>query len=195
MENCNESIKVIVEIERHSNQKWEYDRVNDQLFLDRVLKYPYFYPYAYGFFPNTLGNDGDELDALLITEKEYMNYNDSKTQIDCIIVGGLMMHDEKGEDEKIFVVPVDEIETYNNKSASELQSIHDDIIWFFSNYKLREEGKWSQVEHLLDPSEAYRVYTNSVVLFDDTLAESVVPFFKTEFESTLSSANLTCILS
>lgn len=159
----NDRVKVIIEIERHSNQKWEYDRKNDRLFLDRVLKYPYFYPYAYGFFPNTLGNDGDELDVLLITETPYQNYNGSRTQIEGIIVGGLMMHDEKGEDEKIFVVPKDEIEKYNLKTDAELQSIHDDIIWFFSNYKLREDdGKWSRVEHLLDKDESVNVYKKSL---------------------------------
>lgn len=157
-----EPVKVIIEIERHSNQKWEYDRMNNRLFLDRVLKYPYFYPYAYGFFPNTLGNDGDELDALLITEKRYQNYNDSRTHIEGFIVGGLMMHDEKGEDEKIFVVPTDEIENYNNKPSHELQSMRDDIVWFFSNYKIREEGKWSRVEHLLNKEEAVNVYNKSV---------------------------------
>jgi inorganic pyrophosphatase len=151
-------VKVIIEIEKYSNKKWEYDRKTDTLFLDRVLKYPYFYPYAYGFFPNTLGNDGDELDALLITDSFYRNYAENKTTIECYIVGGLMMHDEKGEDEKIFVVPIDEIDNYNNKTSLELQLIHDDIIWFFSNYKIREEDKWSRVDHLLDKDTAINVY-------------------------------------
>jgi len=157
-----DTVKVIVEIERHSNKKWEYDRVNDRLFLDRILKYPYFYPYAYGFFPNTLGNDGDELDVLLITETPYQNYNDSRTHIEGVIVGGLMMHDEKGEDEKIFVVPIDEMEKYNLKTDAELMSIHGDIVWFFSNYKSREEEKWSRVERLLSKDEAVNVYNTSV---------------------------------
>jgi inorganic pyrophosphatase len=155
-------VNVILEIERHSNKKWEYDRVNDTLFLDRILKYPYFYPYAYGFFPKTLGNDGDELDALLITEKEYQNYNASRKTIEGVIVGGLMMHDEKGEDEKIFVVPKDEIDSYYNKTGLELQLIREDIIWFFSNYKIREEGKWSRVEYILNKEDAIHMYNIAV---------------------------------
>ena len=165
MNNLTEKVEIIIEIERHSNQKWEYDRKNDTLFLDRVLKYPYFYPYAYGFFPNTLGNDGDELDVLLITEQPYLNYNSSRTKIEGVIVGGLMMHDDKGEDEKIFVVPVNEIESYYNKTGLELQLMQDDIIWFFSNYKLREEGKWSRVDHLLDKDAAVNVYKKTVKNF------------------------------
>jgi inorganic pyrophosphatase len=141
MKNYGPLVNIILEIERHSNQKWEYDRVNDCLFLDRVLKYPYFYPYAYGFFPKTLANDGDELDVLLITETPYKNYSDSKTQIECYIVGGLMMCDEKGEDDKLFAVPKDEIEEFLSKSEFEKMTIYNDITWFFSNYKTVEENK------------------------------------------------------
>ena len=157
------SVKVIVEIERHSNQKWEYDRVNDRLFLDRALKYPFFYPYAYGFFPKTLGDDGDELDMLLITDRPYRNYNYTKHQYEGHIVGGLMMHDEKGEDAKIFVVPLDEIEQYRQKSAQELQSIFDDIAWFFTNYKSKEtDGKWSRVDGILNTEQSVELYNASV---------------------------------
>ena len=121
-------VKSILEIEQHSNKKWEYDRTADTLFLDRVLPYPYYYPYAYGFFPNTLGNDGDELDMLYITDTPYVNYNTIKTTIGGYIVGGLVMEDEKGMDEKIFVVPEDEIDTYNQLDHESKNTIIDDII-------------------------------------------------------------------
>ena len=156
-------VNVIIEIQKYSNEKWEYDRKNDNLFLDRILKYPYFYPYAYGFIPCTLGNDGDELDILLISDKNYLNYNDLRTQIEGFIVGGLMMYDEKGLDEKIFVVPVDEFENYQNKSNSELDNIHDHIKWFFSNYKSQDEDRWSRVDYLLDKEEAVQIYKKYLV--------------------------------
>lgn len=154
-------VEVIIEIERHSNKKWEYDRTTDSLFLDRILQYPYFYPYAYGFFPDTLGNDGDELDVLLITERKYLNYAEHKTRIRGYIVGGLMMHDEKGADEKIFVVPEDELEQYLNKPDLEKTRIANDIVWFFSNYKANDVGKWSRVDSLLNTQESMDVYVSS----------------------------------
>ena len=160
-----DSVEVIIEIERHSNMKWEYDRINDSLFLDRVLRYPYFYPYAYGFFPNTLGSDGDELDALLITDKKYLNYKDNKTTVRGYVVGGLMMQDEKGQDEKIFVVPVDEIDAYNAMSESDKILMQDNIIWFFSNYKLYDEGKWSRVEYVMNKTNAIGSYKASKKAF------------------------------
>ena len=156
-----ELVSVIIEIEKHSNIKWEYDRINDTLFLDRVLQYPYFYPYAYGFFPNTLGNDGDELDVLLVTDNKYPNYDERKMTVRGYIVGGLMMHDEKGPDEKIFVVPEDELEEYLRKPDSEKKFAQDNIIWFFSNYKKHDVGKWSNVDSLLTCEEAVEIYKSS----------------------------------
>lgn len=156
-------VKIIVEIDRHSNQKWEYDRFNDNLFLDRTLKYPFFYPYAYGFFPKTLGDDGDELDMLLITERPYRNYNYAQHQYEGYIVGGLMMHDEKGEDAKIFVVPCDEINQYKRKTEVELKSIREDITWFFTNYKTKDtDGKWSRVDGILTAEQSIEIYNASV---------------------------------
>lgn len=155
-------IKVIVEIERHSNQKWEYDRNTNKLYLDRVLQYPYFYPYAYGFVPDSLSKDGDELDILLITDKHYPNFNESPNYIEGYIVGGLVMHDEKGEDDKIFVVPVDEIDNYRKKSDSEIRIMQDNIVWFFSNYKLKEECKWSRVYRLMEKEDAVIAYRRAI---------------------------------
>ena len=162
-------VNVVIEIERHSNKKWEYDHANDKLVLDRMLKYPYFYPHAYGFIPNTLGCDDDELDVLLISDKHYANYNDSKQQICGFIVGGLMMYDEKGRDDKIFVVPMDEVDIYEKKTKHELDVMHANIKWFFSNYKSQEENKWSRVERMLDKQEANDVYKQSILDYQSNL--------------------------
>jgi inorganic pyrophosphatase len=159
-------VNCVIEIERHSNQKWEYDHMNDTLVLDRVLKYPYFYPCAYGFIPNTLGYDGDELDIILISDKKYDNWNNSKQYINGFIVGGLIMHDEKGRDDKIFVVPLLEIENYENKTKSEIEIMVENIKWFFTNYKSKDEDKWSRVERVIDKDEANQVYRQSLLEYE-----------------------------
>ena len=66
-------ILAYLEIEKHSNIKYEYDKKFNKLMVDRVIPYPYFYPYSYGYIPNTLGKDNDELDILLITNEKYKN--------------------------------------------------------------------------------------------------------------------------
>jgi inorganic pyrophosphatase len=156
-------VNVIIEIERHSNVKWEYSRNTESLELDRILPYPYFYPYAYGFFPDTLGNDGDELDMLYITETPFVNYNHIRTSVGGYIVGGLIMEDEKGMDEKIFVVPENEIAAFQEMDHDAKSKIYEDIVWFFSHYKSKDGNtRWSNVNRIVDEWNATQIYKESI---------------------------------
>lgn len=151
-------VPVIVEIERHSNMKMEMNKATGELELDRILAFPYFYPYAYGYIPNTMGNDGDELDILYITDRRVENYDTLRTEHTGCIVGGLVMEDEKGMDEKIFVVPVDEYAGWHAMDESVKQRTYNDIAWFFGNYKNGDSDRWSRVSHFLSESEAVILY-------------------------------------
>jgi len=155
-------VSAILEVERHSNMKWEYNRGTGLLELDRILSYPYFYPYAYGFFPDTMGNDGDELDMLYITEKDYPNYNTVRQSVDGYIVGAILMEDEKGMDEKILVVPNDEIDAYLQMPNEKRLQIEEDLLWFFSHYKSRDVNRWSKVHRMVDAWEAGNLYEDAV---------------------------------
>ena len=163
--NCNEptifsnsKIKVYIEIEQHSNIKYEYDKIEKKLIVDRILNYPYFYPYAYGFIPNTLGNDGDDLDILIISDKKIEKDN----YYDVYIIGALEMSDEKGMDEKILCVLEEDYQNINNiDNLSE--KIKKDIHWFFSNYKNESNGKWSKVFGFMDKEFALNLYNSSII--------------------------------
>ena len=73
------------------------------------------------------------------------------------------MEDEKGMDEKIFVVPEDEIDTYNQLDHESKSAIIDKIIWFFSNYKSRDGVvRWSRVHRVVDEWNAAKIYEESV---------------------------------
>ena len=150
-------ILAYLEIEKHSNIKYEYDKKFNKLMVDRVIPYPYFYPYSYGYIPNTLGKDNDELDILLITNEKYKN----DILIECHIIGGLVMEDEKGMDEKILVVPCNEYELVNDMSSLS-QNVLDDIHWFFSNYKSKTPNKWSKVYNFISKEEAIKLYQESI---------------------------------
>ncbi len=63
-----DTVNVIVEIPRDSKNKYEYDHENHTIKLDRHLIVSMGYPAEYGFIPDTLGGDGDPLDALVLTE-------------------------------------------------------------------------------------------------------------------------------
>lgn len=133
-------VEVFIEIEKFSNKKYEINKTTGELELDRVLPYPYFYPYAYGFIPNTLAMDGDDLDALIITDTLLQKNNTYKTRI----VGVLIMEDEKGMDEKVLCVLEEDSDNVNDIFDFS-EEILENVKWFFKNYKNKTEGKWSNV--------------------------------------------------
>jgi len=151
-------ISVYIEIEKHTNVKYEYCKDSQKLVVDRVLPYPFFYPQAYGFIPNTLAPDNDELDILIVTNNHLKN----DTIYMCYIIGVLCMADEKGEDDKILCVLEEDYEKI--KDISDLDDkTQDDLIWFFSNYKSLTPGKWSKVTSLEDKETAYEIYLDSLL--------------------------------
>src|SRR5579872_7041056 len=95
------SVDVFVEIPQGSRNKYEYDPVRKRIFLDRVLFASIYYPTDYGFVLDTLAEDGDPLDALVVMNEP--------TFPGCIVparpIGVLNMHDEKGPDDKLLLVP------------------------------------------------------------------------------------------
>jgi inorganic pyrophosphatase len=133
-------VVVYIEIEQHSNQKYEVDKTTDQLVLDRVLPYPYYYPYSYGFVENTIAMDADELDALIITNDKIERGN----KYTVYIIGVLIMEDENGLDEKIICVLEKDYQYINELSHLPKETL-DNIHWFFSNYKTKTLDKWSNV--------------------------------------------------
>src|SRR5262249_12704859 len=88
--------------------KYEIDKASGALFVDRFLHTSMIYPANYGFIPNTLGDDGDPIDILVVTPTPVV----PGSVIRARPVGVLLMADEKGEDEKIMAVPVDRLNPF-----------------------------------------------------------------------------------
>lgn len=134
---------VVIEIPRGSRNKYEVDHETGRIFLDRVLFTGFVYPVDYGFFENTLGLDGDPLDALVLLEYPLFPGVGVKVRP----VGVLNMTDEAGIDSKIVVVP------YKDPRWSHIQDIEDvpehtraEIEHFFTHYKDLEPGKFVKTE-------------------------------------------------
>lgn len=151
-------IEVFIEIEKFSNQKYEINKTTGELELDRILPYPYFYPYAYGFIPNTLAMDGDDLDALIITDIPLRKNNKYKAKI----VGVLVMEDEKGMDEKVLCILDEDSVNINDISDFETDVL-DNIKWFFENYKIKTSGKWSTVTGYENREYAIHLYETTII--------------------------------
>jgi inorganic pyrophosphatase len=146
-----DTVNVIVEIPRDSRNKYEYDHETNSIKLDRHLIVAMGYPAEYGFIPDTLGGDGDPLDALVLTE--YPTF--PGCLIETKILGMCNMTDEKGEDAKLITVPLYDPQW---KSATDIgdvpQFILDRIRHFFTVYKDLDEGKWVKVENYVGRNEA-----------------------------------------
>src|SRR6185312_2354664 len=90
----------VVEIPRGSTNKYEIDQDTGLVRLDRVLYSPLFYPFDYGYIPQTLYLDGDPLDVLVLVSHPTI----PGCLIEASAIGLLEMRDEKGPDEKVLCV-------------------------------------------------------------------------------------------
>jgi len=129
------NVLAFIEIPRGSRNKYEYDEEHGTFKLDRVLYSSVHYPTDYGFIPDTLAEDGDHLDILVLVQEP--------TFPGCLIearpLGGLDMADEKGPDFKVLAVPVDD-PRYHHVTSLEQLGDHwlREIETFFDTYKLLE---------------------------------------------------------
>jgi inorganic pyrophosphatase len=145
------TVDVVVEIPKGSRNKYEWDHERRVVRLDRRLFTATAYPADYGFIPDTVAEDGDALDALVLVE--------DATFPGCWItsrpVGVIWMEDEKGKDAKIICVPdgdpfwegVDEIDDLPHQLVSEIEH-------FFEVYKTLEPGKATSTTGYGNRSEA-----------------------------------------
>ncbi|WP_343184096.1 inorganic diphosphatase [Buchnera aphidicola (Ceratovacuna keduensis)] len=138
-------IFAIIEISSNSSPvKYEINKNCGNIFVDRFIPVAMFYPYNYGYINNTLSEDGDCLDTLVITPYPII----SKSVIRCIPIGMLKMIDESGKDNKIISIPNKKItEEYKNiLDINDLKSnIKKKIQNFFYNYKKLEKNKWIKI--------------------------------------------------
>lgn len=151
------SVTVMIEIPKGSRNKYEYDKEKRVLRFDRMLFSAVHYPSDYGFIPDTVAQDGDPLDALVLVWEP--------TFPGCLIearpVGLFKMWDEKGPDEKILCVPVsDPLWNYIESLADVPPHLLKEIAHFFAIYKDLEEKK-TGVEGWEDRDAAVKVIRES----------------------------------
>ncbi len=129
-------VNVLIEIPAGSKNKYEFDKDMNAFALDRVLYASVQYPYDYGFIPNTLADDGDPLDGMVIM--------DQPTFPGCVIasrpIGMLEMIDGGDRDEKILCVPNDDPRYKNVNSLKDIAPHRlEEIAEFFRTYKNLEK--------------------------------------------------------
>jgi inorganic pyrophosphatase len=147
-------IRCVVEIPKGSRNKYEYDPETGDIVLDRFLSSSVVYPTDYGFVPETLADDGDELDALIcVSEPTFPG-----CVILCRTIGLFDMEDEAGLDSKLLCVPCGDPAWNPLQELDDLpQQLRAEITHFFMIYKELEPGKETNVKGWRDREAALHV--------------------------------------
>ena len=153
-------INVVVEIPAGSNHKIEWDRKLGVMRLDRVEPQIFAKPTNYGFIPQTLDEDGDELDVLLVTDRPLT----TGIVVDAKIIGVMKFVDDGEVDDKIIAVPSDD-----RNSGDAINSLADlpaqlikQIEFHFSRYKDLKKPGSTVVEKFADIDEAKQVVAEAI---------------------------------
>ena len=129
---------VTIEIPKGNRNKYEIDHETGRIRLDRMLFTSTRYPDDYGFIDDTLGEDGDPLDALVLLEEPTF----PGCVIRCRALGMFRMRDEKGGDDKVLCVPASDQRASWRTEIDDVSEFHRlEIQHFFEVYKDLEPGK------------------------------------------------------
>jgi inorganic pyrophosphatase len=153
-ERCPEEFNVIIEIPMNADPiKYEVDEESGALFVDRFMGTAMHYPCNYGYIPQTLADDGDPVDVLVVTPVPLI----PGVVVTCRALGMLKMLDEAGGDNKLLAVPTTKIlpiysqwQSHEDLNPARLKTIQH----FFEHYKDLEEGKWVRVQGWVGPQES-----------------------------------------
>jgi inorganic pyrophosphatase len=157
--------RAVIEIPKGSKVKYELDKSTGLLYLDRVLHSAVHYPANYGFLPQTFCDDGDPLDVLVLGQEPVLPL--------CILrakaIGVLTMRDEKGQDDKVIAIHVDDPEYAHYQDIAELPPHRlRELERFFLDYKVLEH-KSVNVEQFRGRREAEDVVRDAVRLYRDRI--------------------------
>ncbi|HEX9389781.1 MAG TPA: inorganic diphosphatase [Usitatibacteraceae bacterium] len=159
------NVNVVIEIPMNGDPiKYEVDKETGALFVDRFMSTSMHYPCNYGYIPNTLSDDGDPVDVLVVTPFALV----PGVVVRCRPLGMLKMTDEAGGDEKLLAVPIDKLTSIYRS----VQSVRDlpeitlsQIAHFFQHYKDLEPGKWVKIDGWVGAEEAKKAITDGAKKF------------------------------
>jgi inorganic pyrophosphatase len=170
LEENSTEVEVIVEIPKNSRIKYEYDKEAQRMVCDRILTTPFSYFFNYGYIPNTLSEDGDPIDAVILMEDAIY----PGCSIRCRILGYLETKDEKGNDPKLILCPTSKIDPGYDHWRDILDisiAILNKLKYFFTHYKDLEEGKFVEVGHFMGKEDAKQMIIESRMLYYSNLMD------------------------
>lgn len=151
-----QQIKVFIEIPEGSHVKYERDEDTGMLMADRILHTPMAFPFNYGFVLDSLGQDGDPTDIVLLASEKLAPAVGIKAKL----IGMLEMEDEEGIDSKLIAVPLPKVDPICG-SWNDITDIpshtQNKIKHFFDHYKDLEPGKFVKTGKFLNQEAARKI--------------------------------------
>jgi inorganic pyrophosphatase len=167
-ENPPERVNAIIEIPKGSRAKYEIDKDSGLIKLDRVIFASMYYPLNYGFIPQTLGEDHDPLDIVVLTQVTVV----PRCLVPSKVIGVMQMIDRGEADDKIIAV------AEQDPSVSELSDVKDlpahlraELKHFFENYKTLE-NKTVIVDEFLSKEHAMKIIETSIQYYKENFRKS-----------------------
>jgi inorganic pyrophosphatase len=166
-------VDVFIEISKGSNVKYEYDKDKKMLVCDRILHTPLNYPFNYGFIPNTLSEDNDPIDVVVLMDDVLL----PGSVIKCKIIGYLDTSDCNGNDPKLIACPIEKVDPSWIKTNCIYMSCFNidkhmlnKIKYFFQHYK-DLENKNVRVGEFYGKEYAIDIYNDSINRFQFKLLQ------------------------
>ncbi|MER3497754.1 MAG: inorganic pyrophosphatase [Chitinophagaceae bacterium] len=159
----------VVEISQGSRSKYEVDKETGLLRLDRVIYSSFHYPINYGFIPQTLGQDNDPLDILVLCSQPIQPL----CLVQCTVIGNMQMIDQDKRDDKIISVATKDPSVNHYKDVGGLPShFLAELKNYFEQYKVLESKK-VEIDNFQDKEAAVKIITEAIAYYKETFRNSI----------------------
>lgn len=158
-----QEVTAIIEIPQGSRSKYEVDKVSGLLKLDRVIYSSFHYPINYGFIPQTLGQDGDPLDILVLCSQSIQPL----CMVEAKVIGNMQMIDSGQKDDKIIAVAKED-PSVNHVTCMDEMPPHfiNELRHYFEEYKTLENKK-VEIDNFQDAATAYKIIQDAIDLYNE----------------------------
>src|SRR5688572_33363849 len=166
-EKAPKQVNALIEIPQGSRSKYEVDKDTGLLRLDRVIYSSFHYPINYGFIPQTLGQDGDPLDILVLCSQSIQ----SLCLVDATVIGNMQMIDSGQVDDKIIAVASKDPSVNHYHKVEDLpQHFLLELRNFFEQYKVLENKKVA-IDNFQDKTTAYRIIREAIDFYGENFSK------------------------
>jgi inorganic pyrophosphatase len=159
-----EEVNAVIEIPQGSRSKYEVDKETGLLRLDRVIYSSFHYPINYGFIPQSLGQDGDPLDILVLCSQPIQPL----CLVKATVIGNMQMIDQGTQDDKIIAVATKDPSVNHIKNMDELpQHFLAELRNYFEQYKVLENKK-VEIENFQNKAAALKIILEAIDYYKES---------------------------